>query len=32
MTRKNVSAGLLEVFSEKCPRCEGRGHLLTLEG
>jgi ribonuclease E len=29
MTRKKVSAGLLEVFSEPCPTCEGRGILLT---
>jgi ribonuclease E len=28
MTRKNVSAGLLESFSEVCPRCSGRGVLL----
>jgi ribonuclease E len=28
MTRKNVSAGLLESFSEICPRCGGRGVLL----
>ncbi len=31
MTRKNVSAGLLESFSEKCPHCEGRGVLLHEE-
>lgn len=31
MTRKRVSAGLLESFSETCPTCEGRGILLTLE-
>ena len=29
MTRKKVSAGLLEAFSEPCPTCEGRGILLT---
>jgi ribonuclease E len=29
MTRKKVSAGLLEAFSEPCPTCEGRGFLLT---
>jgi ribonuclease E len=29
MTRKKVSAGLLEAFSETCPTCEGRGILLT---
>jgi ribonuclease E len=28
MTRKNVSAGLLESFSEVCPQCGGRGVLL----
>ena len=28
MTRKNVSAGLLESFSEVCPHCSGRGVLL----
>ncbi|HHC08894.1 MAG TPA: ribonuclease E/G [Actinobacteria bacterium] len=28
MTRKNVSAGLLETFSEVCPRCNGRGVVL----
>ncbi len=28
MTRKNVSAGLLESFSETCPHCNGRGVLL----
>lgn len=29
ITRKRVSAGLLESFSEVCPTCEGRGILLT---
>lgn len=29
VTRKRVSAGLLESFSETCPMCEGRGILLT---
>jgi len=28
MTRKNVSAGLLEHFSEKCSHCEGRGVIV----
>jgi len=28
MTRKNVSAGLLESFSDICPTCSGRGILL----
>jgi Ribonuclease G/E len=32
MTRKNVSAGLLEVFSETCGSCDGRGLKITLEG
>ena len=31
MTRKNVSAGLLESFSELCPQCSGRGVLLHEE-
>jgi len=31
MTRKNVSAGLLESFSEVCPTCSGRGILLHEE-
>jgi len=31
MTRKNVSAGLLESFSEVCPHCGGRGVLLYEE-
>ena len=29
VTRKKVSAGLVESFSETCPQCEGRGILLT---
>ena len=29
MTRKRVSAGLVESFSETCPTCEGRGIVLT---
>ena len=29
ITRKRVSAGLLESFSQTCPMCEGRGILLT---
>jgi ribonuclease E len=28
MTRKNVSAGILEAFSDPCPECEGRGLLI----
>ncbi len=31
MTRKNVSKGLLETFSETCPHCDGRGVLLHEE-
>ena len=31
MTRKNVSAGLLETFSHKCDACEGRGIILHEE-
>jgi ribonuclease E len=29
VTRKRVSAGLVESFSETCPTCEGRGIILT---
>ncbi|HEY5889379.1 MAG TPA: Rne/Rng family ribonuclease [Acidimicrobiia bacterium] len=29
MTRKNVSAGLLEQFSTKCEHCEGRGVIIN---
>ena len=28
MTRKNVSAGIVEAFSDTCPTCEGRGILI----
>ena len=28
MTRKNVSTGIVEAFSETCPTCEGRGILI----
>jgi ribonuclease E len=31
VTRKRVSAGLLESFSETCPTCEGRGVVLTYK-
>src|SRR5205085_11838585 len=31
ITRKRVSAGLLESFSETCPTCEGRGILITYK-
>jgi len=29
MTRKRISEGLLESFSEKCDKCEGRGVILN---
>jgi ribonuclease E len=28
MTRKNVSAGIVEAFSDTCPVCEGRGLVI----
>jgi ribonuclease E len=28
MTRKNVSAGIVEAFSDPCPTCEARGIIL----
>ncbi len=28
MTRKNVSAGIVEAFSDPCKTCEGRGILI----
>jgi ribonuclease E len=28
MTRKNVSAGIVEAFSDQCPECEGRGLVI----
>src|SRR6266516_4622374 len=31
MTRKRVSGGLLDSFSETCPACEGRGLVITHE-
>ena len=31
MTRKNVSAGLIESFSEPCAACGGRGVILHEE-
>ena len=31
MTRKNVSAGLIESFSEECKVCSGRGIILDTE-
>jgi ribonuclease E len=32
VTRKRVSSGLVESFSETCPTCEGRGILINYEG
>jgi ribonuclease E len=31
ITRKRVSGGLVESFSETCPTCEGRGILVNYE-
>jgi ribonuclease E len=31
VTRKRVSGGLLDAFSETCSQCEGRGVLLTYD-
>ena len=31
VTRKRVSAGLLESFSHTCPECEGRGVILDFK-
>jgi ribonuclease E len=31
VTRKRVSGGLIESFSETCPTCEGRGILVNYE-
>jgi ribonuclease E len=31
MTRKRVGQGLLEVFSEPCEHCQGRGVLISTE-
>jgi ribonuclease E len=31
VTRKRVSSGLVESFSETCPTCEGRGILLKYD-
>jgi ribonuclease E len=31
MTRKRVSEGLVESFSDKCPTCDGRGFVLDRE-
>jgi ribonuclease E len=32
MTRKRIGAGLLEVFSESCDHCQGRGAVVNLDG
>ena len=32
MTRKRIGAGLLEVFSEPCDHCQGRGAVVNMEG
>jgi len=32
MTRKRIGAGLLEVFSESCDHCQGRGAVVNMEG
>jgi ribonuclease E len=32
MTRKRVGSGLLEVFSQPCEYCNGRGVLISLDG
>ena len=31
VTRKRVSSGLVESFSQVCPTCEGRGIILTYD-
>jgi ribonuclease E len=31
VTRKRVSGGLLDSFSETCPTCEGRGVILKYD-
>lgn len=32
MTRKRIGAGLLEVFSESCDHCNGRGVVINTDG
>ena len=32
MTRKRIGAGLLEVFSESCDYCQGRGAVVNMDG
>ena len=31
MSRKRVRPTLLHIFSEDCPYCEGRGHIMSVE-
>jgi ribonuclease G len=31
MSRKRVRPALLHFFSEDCPYCEGKGHILSVE-
>jgi ribonuclease E len=31
ITRKRVSGGLVDSFSETCPQCEGRGIIVTYD-
>jgi ribonuclease E len=32
MTRKRIGAGLLEVFSDSCDHCQGRGAVINMDG
>ncbi len=32
MTRKRIGAGLLEVFSDTCDHCNGRGVVINMDG
>lgn len=32
MTRKRIGVGLLEVFSESCDHCQGRGAVVNMTG
>jgi ribonuclease E len=31
MTRKRISQGLFEAFTEPCPECNGRGHKVVRD-
>ncbi|MCB1161069.1 MAG: Rne/Rng family ribonuclease [Candidatus Krumholzibacteriia bacterium] len=31
MSRKRVRPALLHIFSEDCPYCEGRGHIMSVD-